>query len=404
MSKGSGQQSLGAKIFRILSGFEIAVVCLVLLFLLTFFGTIEQQWIGLYQTIKKYFDLGSFFVVPQLSNGKYLPLPLPGAYWVMVVLFINMTLGGLIRVRKNWKKFGVLISHFSILFMLLAGGVSSFKKREGNMLVYEGQQSDYAQSLFDPSIEVFEYLDDGSRAEPLVVDEKALSPLDPEDSLTVELEGMPFTLSVSGFKPSTELSSAKRGHSGHQEEKVVDGFFLKEVERDLLEELNLAGCYVTVKSKSGEVLQELVLWEGNAYPVSISYEGKRYGFILTGKVWPMPYKVELYRALGEYYPGTRKARWFQSDIVKVDGENRENYKIVMNEPMRHGGYTLYQASWTPPPEGGTARTGFAVVNNPSDKWPEWSLYAATVGLLIHFGMMLFKYVGASSRKVKEAKL
>jgi hypothetical protein len=39
----SSPKSLGQKIWRVISGFEIAVVCLGLLFLLTFFGTIEQN-------------------------------------------------------------------------------------------------------------------------------------------------------------------------------------------------------------------------------------------------------------------------------------------------------------------------------------------------------------------------
>ena len=51
MAKKFKEMSLGQRIFRIAAGFEIAVVCLSLLFLLTFFGTIEQRWFGLWTTI-----------------------------------------------------------------------------------------------------------------------------------------------------------------------------------------------------------------------------------------------------------------------------------------------------------------------------------------------------------------
>ena len=397
----SKNKSIGSRLLRIFGGYEIAVVCLFLLFLLTFFGTIEQQWIGLYQTIKKYFDLDSFFVIPQLSNGKYIPLPLPGAYWVMVVLFVNMFIGGVVRARKGWRKVGTLISHFSILFMLLAGGVSSISKREGSMLVYEGQTSDFAQSLFEPSIEIFQYGDDGSRGNPLVIDETHLRPMKVDDTLDADLEGMPFSVEVSGVRLASQMKRFSQGKVKDDGGKVVDGFYLSEVEPDLLEERNLVGCYLTVKTNEGE--KELLLWEGNPYPVSHTIDGKRYGFLLTGKVWPMPYQVELHRSVGEYYPGTRKPRWFQSDVVKVDGDNREAYEIVMNEPMRHGGYTLYQADWTPPGENGVTRSGFAIVKNPSDKWPEYALYSATIGLGIHFIMMLLKYLSASTRKSNPAQ-
>jgi len=392
----SVQKSTGSKIMRILGGYEIAVICLFILFLHTFFGTLEQQWIGLYHTIKKYFDIDSFLVVPQLANGKYIPLPLPGAYWVMVLLFINMTIGGLVRARKGWKKAGTLISHFSILFMLLAGGVSSVSKREGTMLVYEGQISDFAQSLFEPNIEIFQYAEDGSRGEPFIIDEKALRPMKAGDTLTAKIDGLPFDVEVSGMSLSSRLSIAGSNPPEGDDGKVVDGFYLKEVEPDLLEERNSAGCYLKVNGK------DLIMSEENPTPVSLTIDGKRYGFILTGKVWPMPYKVELHRSVGEYYPGTSKPRWFQSDVVKIDGENREAYEIVMNEPMRHGGFTLFQASWIPPGPSGATRSGFAIVKNPADKWPEYALYAATIGLLLHFILMLIRYTGSATRKSSAA--
>ncbi len=139
-SKARKQRSIGWWIFRVMAGYELAILCLLLLFAATFFGTLEQTQVGLYQTLRKYFDMEALFIIPRL-NGKIVPLPLPGTFWVCSVLFINMTLGGLIRARKGWKTAGVLISHFGILFMLLAGGVSQLKKQEGVMHVFQGDLS-----------------------------------------------------------------------------------------------------------------------------------------------------------------------------------------------------------------------------------------------------------------------
>ena len=57
----------------------------------------------------------------------------PGGYWVGVVLLINLTLGGVIRIRKGWKHAGNLISHLGIIFMLVAGGVAHHFSERGNM-------------------------------------------------------------------------------------------------------------------------------------------------------------------------------------------------------------------------------------------------------------------------------
>ena len=160
----------------------------------------------------------------------------------------------------------------------------------------------------------------------------------------------------------------------------------------------MAGCYATVKDKEGNEIQELILWMGNPSPVSFVHNEQRYLVTLTMEIWPMPYEVELHKSVGEYYPGTRKASTFESTITKVANDQREDYKIFMNNPMRHGGFTLFQANWSD--TGGKPFSGFAIVTNPSDKWPEYSLYVATVGLLIHFLLMLFRFAGGSSRSRK----
>lgn len=397
--KESERKSLGSKIFRVLAGFEIAVICLALLFLLTFFSTLEQQWIGLYATIKKYFDYNSFFVFPRNSDEKLIFLPLPGAYWVMALLTLNMICGGIIRARKGWKTIGVLISHFSIIFMMIAGGVSSLSKIEGNMVVTEGEKSDYATKSNMPTIEVAKFKEDGTREAPLIVPWESLKNLDPADTLTANFSENKFSMEITGFHRSSNLFSAKGEKPLEEDGEVVDGFYIREAEWNIKNDLaNLAGAYASVKDAEGEVVQDLILWAGNISPVTFTYEGERYAVTLTSEIWPMPFEVELKESVGKYYPGTRKASSFQSDIVKVVDGRREEYKIYMNNPMRHGGFTLFQANWSD--AGDRPYSGFAIVTNPSDQWPKYALYSATVGLLIHFVYMLFRYAGGSSRKRK----
>ena len=108
-------RSIPGKIFDVLSGFGLATITLLLLGLLTWFATLEQVDNGLYPTLNKYFsiDWRHIFLLPEL-NGKMVPLPLPGGYWMCALLLVNLTLGGIIRIRKGWKHAGNLISHFGI--------------------------------------------------------------------------------------------------------------------------------------------------------------------------------------------------------------------------------------------------------------------------------------------------
>lgn len=396
------KKTFGQKVFRVLSGFEIALVCLLLLFLHTFFSTLEQQWIGLHSTIDKYFDLDSFFVIPRNEDEKAIFLPLPGAYWVMAVLTVNMTLGGIIRMKKGWRNAGVLVSHFAIIFMLIAGAVSSLSKVEGMMLVTQGERSDYAQKYHKPSIEVFQYDEKGERKPPLIIKADSLNELRPTDVLTANFSEDKFSMEITGFFKATNLFKASNEEQGKEDGPVVDGFFLREAVWNVDNELaNMAGCYASVKDADGEEIEKLVLWMGNTSPVSFSYNGIRYGVVLTAEVWPMPFEVELKKSTGKYYPGTTKASSFESEITKVAGGQRTDYKIFMNNPMRHGGYTLFQSQWSD--TGGTPYSGFAIVTNPSDQWPKYALYIATVGLLGHFVYMLVRFAGGKTRQKKSSE-
>ena len=445
-----------------MAGFEVATTCLLLLFAATFFGTLEQTQVGLYLTLQKYFDMEALFVIPEL-NGKIIPLPLPGTFWVCAVLCVNLTLGGLVRIRKGWKTVGVIIAHFSMIFLMVAGAVSQVSKKEGVMHVYQGDRSDYAKSYTEPSIEIYPPGEDGERARPYVVKSEHFDGLDPDETLTIRLPELPFDLVVTGFLRSSELRTtafasmeevrahgkaleeeaerlakelaekAKTGvdpdqpefkrleskaeeaseiHEKHQAAfavadlvatkhgvpGIVDGFFLQERPRVQQEETNLTGCYLTVQDKEGKVLRELILhYNGMGFPTPVTamVEGKRYEFSLTRWIWPMPFEVELDKTLGEYWPGTQAPSWFQSDITKVEDDQEKKYSIVMNKPMRHEGITLYQATWAPPAPGGRPSSGFAIVQNPSDQWPKWSLYIASFGLMLHFGMKLFRFLSSS---------
>ena len=93
-------RSIAGRIFDVLSGFGLATILLLILGLLTWFATLEQIDTGLYPTLNKYFHWKSVFLLPEIK-GKMVPLPLPGGYWVGALLLLNLTLGGVIRIRKG---------------------------------------------------------------------------------------------------------------------------------------------------------------------------------------------------------------------------------------------------------------------------------------------------------------
>jgi len=393
---------LAFKLFRFFSGFGLAVTCLVLLLLLTWLSTLEQPAKGLYEVQKRYYDAEAWYVVPELDwlpkiNGKPLSIPLPGAYLVSAVLFVNLFLGGIIRIRKGWKNIGVVISHFSMISLLIAGFVSHHYSKEGIMAVYQGDTSDFAQSYTEYTIEVSEMVD-GQKTAPYVVQARHLKALGADDSRVFEFPDLGFDIKVSSWMRNSARVKVDQADKGKVPE--VDDWSLQWLEVLPTEELNMAGCFVDVlargeKSKAAQ----LILHGGDSNACTVTLDGKIYGFSLVREIWPMPFRVHLDKSVGEYYPGTTKPSFFQSDITRIAEGSEKSFRIKMNEPMRYGGYTLYQARWED--RGDRPMSGFAIVKNPSDQWPKYSLYISILGLTIHFGMKLGGFVAKSSKRTKK---
>lgn len=347
---------------------------------------------------KRYYDAEALFVIPDLPylpkiNGKSVFIPLPGAYLVCAVLFVNLFLGGIVRIRKGWKYAGVIIAHFSMISLLLAGFVAHHYSKEAGMFVYQGKISDYAQSYTDFTLEVCEIVN-GERTAPVVIPTEYLYGMKEDQTRTVELPTLPFHIEVSNWMENSDLVRARPADTD-----AIDGLRLNWKKTVPTREENMAGCYVKVISQSDkDPSSSLLLWGANRDFVTATVEGKVYGFTLTKEVWKMPFRVRLDKSVGEYYPGTMKPRHFQSDITRLADDSEKHFIIKMNEPMRYGGYTLFQAHWNGQTQ--VPQSGFAIVTNPSDQWPKWSLYISILGLTIHFGMKLIDFVLASHRKHK----
>ena len=132
--EGKPGKTIPQKVFAFFASFLLACVVLTLLTVLTYVGTIEMQHLGLYRTGNKYFE--SFFLMHDFGP---ITLPLPGVMLLMILLFINLLCGALIRARKSWRAPGMLIAHGGIMFMLVAGLVSYQLTREGSLILWESE-------------------------------------------------------------------------------------------------------------------------------------------------------------------------------------------------------------------------------------------------------------------------
>lgn len=404
-------KSLPAKVFAFLSSFGLATSVLVMLLVLTFLGTLEQAEHGLVASQARYFesafidriDIGAcwralafnaYWDIGNVSLPLYI---LPGGYTLMAILFVNLLCGGIMRIRKSPKTIGVIISHFAILFMIAAGAVTHHFAKEGNMNLREGQTADEFLSFHDRVIEIEKLQSDPkAKRSVLVIDEAKYRDLTDGKGRTFTNESLPFDLMITSWRKNAQ---PKRDAQGSRAD-AVDGYFIQELPQ--LDEAGAAmadeqlgsACVAIAKIKKGDEKQTGILWEFAAAPWTVTVGADKYLISLAHRTYKLPFAVRLDQTEEEKHPGTERARRFSSKVTKINGDHEEKRYITMNEPVRSEGYAVFQSTFSSGEKEGTGvkSSGFMIVENPADHWPLISCIIVAEGLLLHFLMMLARFI------------
>jgi ResB-like family protein len=408
------------RLFALLSSFGFAAILLVFLTLLTWLGTLEQVEHGLFETQRKYFE--SVFLVhrfavtlPWYSDGSFewtrlsLPLPLPGVYLLLSLLLLNLICGGILRMRKDKARLGILVAHLGIVLMLAAGFVKYRFSVDGQMTLWPGETKNQFASYFEWELTIHEAVPEGKVTQLVIPDRDWKDEVD-DGPVTFTSDALPFDVVVGTWLKNCE--ALRKGPMFQGDSPVVDGYVLKSQPLEPEAENNLAGMALTLREKSGGKETAALLWGATdafhdvrplphapLLPVTVAGGGKKWLLSLRHRRFDLPFSVHLDKFTVEMHPRTNEPAVFLSDVTKIEESGSQPVKISMNEPLRHEGFTLFQGTWGPQnvPEGGEHYSGFAVVRNPSDQWPKWSCYIIAVGLLYHFAMKLMKYVKSENR-------
>ena len=387
--------SIGRRFFDWLSGYGLATTLLLLLGILTWLATLEQRDSGLYATLNKYFDWKSPYILPEI-NGKMIPLPLPGGYWVCALLTVNLALGGILRIRKGLKQIPNIISHSGIIILLVGGGVTHHFSERGNLAVGEGETSNVAEDYFEYVIEATEIRDNkptqihvirGRQIEDLV-----------DTSRIFRLPSLPFDLEVAGYQENAQPVSITERAPEHGE-LVSDGYYLQGKPGEKNAEANTAACFVRVVERDGTKGDPILLAGASFHPFTLRHGDRIFTLDMRKRLWVMPFDLTLNKFTADFYPGTTRPKRFVSQVTRTENGQKADATIQMNEPLRYEGLTFFQASYGPPGAGPGQKlySVFEVVRNPADKWPEYSLWVVVVGLTLQFGLKLVLFIRSRFR-------
>ncbi len=393
-------------LWDLLGSMKLTVAVLLLLALLTYLGTIAQVEQGLWQVQKDYFE--SWVVAVDLfrwpGSDRMIKFPLPGAYPLMVVLFLNLLVGGVVRLRRRWQNGGILLTHLGIMSLLLAGFVKLHFSHAGHLALYEGRSGSVYVSFHDYELALLRQ--DGDAMVERVLPADAIADAAPGRPVTVATGELPFRLQVTHYLRN--CSPRLKGPMFNVDVPVVDGVYLQRREAAKDREQEMAGCYVTVTDTQTGTSSEGILWgaelrpfDDRRYPFTFTAGGQTWHLDLRRVTWPLPFSVRLDRFVKDDHPGSRIVREYSSYVtVQKDGRERAQH-ITMNAPLREGGLVFYQTNWGPQDGSGPPwYSVFEVASNPSDRWEILACAVIGLGLLVHFGSRLWRY---SQRELDQAR-
>ena len=203
--------------WRLLGSYGLAAILLVLLAILTFFGTWEQGVSTLYDVQTNYF--GSIYVVHWLGD---FPLLLPGGYLLMGLLFVNLVVGGLLRMRKDVTRIGVFVIHLGMALLLLSGFAEDMLSTKGMMSVSEpgytpqrgspspANLTDEFVSTQEWEVAIVRRNPDGSKTE-FPIPESEFDGLSGNRTLRTSNPDVPFDLVLSGYCRNAKVEQVMHG-------------------------------------------------------------------------------------------------------------------------------------------------------------------------------------------------
>ncbi|MBL8752367.1 MAG: cytochrome c biogenesis protein ResB [Planctomycetes bacterium] len=416
----------GERVLRALGSMRLSVWLVLLLMLQVLLGTFAQSWLAIQDVQRDFFE--SWFVVGELPISFWgkplwpdefnqpwrLRIPIPGGYPVMLLLAVNLVVGGLVRIKWSARTAGILVTHIGILFLLVASFVKMHFSYAGMLGVFEtpadgnllpGRVYETSRIVSSYADELVLLVDRGDAIEERTVPEQQLWGARNDGIVTVSAEGLPFTVQVEHWVDHSR--ALPKGPMVRSLLPEVDGAFLQAAtwppgEQPQAEQ-EYSGCYVTVRPNSGEPLKAILRstrrepFESSRYPWTFTVAGQRYGLDLRRVTLDLPFKIKLDKFQKRDHPGTLSPMDFRSYVTVRDGTSTQEAQIFMNNPLRRDGYVVFQSNWGPQPMGGPPWYSiFEVANNPSDLWPMLACFVIAAGLLLHFGMKLRRFLRSSA--------
>jgi hypothetical protein len=363
------------QLFKFFSSVRLTVTLLSLACVLVFWGTVAQVHLGLYKAQNEFFR--SFLVYWQPTGTGFRIPVFPGGYLIGTVLLINLLAGHLRYYQPGKRKIGIVLIHLGVILLLVGQMLTDVLSRESSLHLRIGETRNYSEADRAFELAVIDTTDKDT--DKVVAIPCSLLARQGE----VSHPEMPFTIRAKKFYANSQLS--EKPAEGFEPVKLATGsttgFWWRELPRETeMNRMDLPSAIIETSASHGSPGEFLL--SAFLEPQRFNFNNRTYTLSLRPVRFYMPFSLHLVEFHHDKYPGTDIPKNFSSRVRLQNLENKENREVLiyMNNPLRYGGETFYQASYDPD-DGGSV---LQVVHNPGWLTPYLSCVLVAAGLIWQF--------------------
>ncbi len=371
-------KTLASRIWKFFKSFQLTIVLLACLMALVVLCTLAQVSMGTQGAVNAY--MRSFFV---WWRTPALPFPLPvfpGGGLVGLLLTLNL-IAKTLDIQRSWTKAGMWLVHAGLVILFAGEFVAGMMQVDTNMSIEVGQTVNYVQSYKNMELAVIDTTDP-AWDEVYSVPDTLLA-----KGGVIAIPGTPITLNVKRYYPNSELANLPPGAPPSLATAGI-GPGISVVERPTVtldNDVNTGSVFVEPIAGGrsyGIWLASMAL----GAPQSFTHEGHTYMLSMRLRRQYLPYAFTLKQFRHDVYPGTDIPKNFSSLVQVVNPSQKESREVLiyMNQPLRYEGKTFYQASFGK----NDTLSILSVVENPGWLLPYVSCVLVSLGLLVHFAIVL----------------
>jgi ABC-type transport system involved in cytochrome c biogenesis permease subunit len=381
-----GRVPFWKKALAVFSSLKLTIACLVLLMILVVACTLAQVHLGTFGAVKVF--IRSFWVTAQIPGLESRVPVFPGGGAVGLVLLINLMVAQAARMEFSTRKAGLWVVHAGLILLFTGEFVTGMFQVESNLTFEEGGTRAYSENPRTPELALIEEVGDKDRT--YAISESRL-----RAGGVIEREDWPFTMLIKRVLVNSHLEKSVAGEKTSLPSIATRGagkttFAIERAPVSKDDEVNQTSAFIELidgDRSLGTWLVSLGIEDQQVF----EYRGRKFRLALRPKRFPLAFSLMLKDFRHETHPGTDIPSHFSSLVRLKDPVKKEDREVLisMNDPLRYGGKTFYQASF------GKEDTVsvLQVVENPGWLIPYLSCTLVALGLIAHF-LIRFKPAAA----------